>query len=109
MDPAELERLVDRELKALPGPRAPRTLLPRVLAATTERRLRSWPARTRWAAPPIWRAACLALPLVALAWAVTAALAAVLGANPTLSAAVEVVREASAVARIAWRLLGSLG
>ena len=34
MDPADLERLIGRELGSLPQPRAPRTLLPRVLAAT---------------------------------------------------------------------------
>ena len=33
MDPSDLERLLDRELKRLPPPRAPRTLLPRVMAA----------------------------------------------------------------------------
>lgn len=34
MDPADLDRLLDRELTVLPRPRAPHTLLPRVLAAT---------------------------------------------------------------------------
>ena len=33
MDRDDLERLLDSELKQLPPPRAPRTLLPRVLAA----------------------------------------------------------------------------
>jgi hypothetical protein len=33
MDPSDLERLLDRELKRLRPPRAPRTLLPRVMAA----------------------------------------------------------------------------
>jgi hypothetical protein len=33
MDPADLDGLLDRELKGLPRPRAPHTLLPRVLAA----------------------------------------------------------------------------
>jgi hypothetical protein len=33
MDPSDLERLLDRELKRLPPPRAPRTLLPRVMSA----------------------------------------------------------------------------
>jgi hypothetical protein len=36
MDPTELERVTDRALRALPAPRAPRTLLPRVLAAVAE-------------------------------------------------------------------------
>jgi hypothetical protein len=34
MNPIDLEQLVDAELKRLATPRAPRTLLPRVLAAT---------------------------------------------------------------------------
>jgi hypothetical protein len=34
MNPIDLEQLVDAELKRLPAPRAPRTLLTRVLAAT---------------------------------------------------------------------------
>ena len=34
MNPIDLEQLVDAELKQLPTPQAPRTLLPRVLAAT---------------------------------------------------------------------------
>jgi hypothetical protein len=34
MDPADLERLIGRELAGLPEPRAPHTLLPAVLAAT---------------------------------------------------------------------------
>ena len=38
MDPVDLERLLDRELKYLPRPAAPRTLLPRVMAATTQAR-----------------------------------------------------------------------
>jgi multidrug efflux pump subunit AcrA (membrane-fusion protein) len=33
MDPSDLERLLDRELKRLRPPRAPRTLLPRVMSA----------------------------------------------------------------------------
>jgi hypothetical protein len=35
MNPIDLEQLVDAELKRLPSPRAPRTLLPRVLAAAS--------------------------------------------------------------------------
>ncbi len=36
MDPSDLERLLDRELKRLPPPRAPRTLLPRVMSAARQ-------------------------------------------------------------------------
>lgn len=54
MDPADLERQVDRELKALRAPRAPRTLLPRIMAAVEESAQRPWYSRawldwpTRW-------------------------------------------------------------
>ena len=53
MQPDDLERLVDRELRALPDPRAPRTLLPSILAAIDAgvhpapwyaRPWRTWPA-----------------------------------------------------------------
>jgi hypothetical protein len=37
MHPDELARLVDRELKRLPSPRAPQTLLPRVMTAVQHR------------------------------------------------------------------------
>jgi hypothetical protein len=36
MDRADLDDLLDRELKGLPPPRAPHTLLPRVLAAAAQ-------------------------------------------------------------------------
>ena len=52
MDPADLERLIDRELRALPQPRAPRTLLPRVLAAVDEAARQPWYSRT-WLTWPV--------------------------------------------------------
>ncbi len=55
MDPAELDRLLDRELTALPRPRAPRTLLPRVMAAAATP---AAPAATGWFTwPRAWQAA----------------------------------------------------
>ena len=45
MDDLDLERLVDRELKRLPVPPAPRTLLPRVMAAVAEARPLAWYSR----------------------------------------------------------------
>ncbi|HEU4939292.1 MAG TPA: hypothetical protein VFT39_22745 [Vicinamibacterales bacterium] len=44
MNPIDLERLVDTELKRLPAPRAPRTLLPRVLAAVDAQQQHAKPA-----------------------------------------------------------------
>ena len=65
MTPDDLERLVDAELKRLPVPRAPGTLLPRVLAATIERAPEPWYARPWLAWPRAWQAASAVL-LVAL-------------------------------------------
>jgi hypothetical protein len=50
MSPIDLEQLVDAELKRLPTPRAPRSLLPRVLAAVAAQEQHARPARgwTMW-------------------------------------------------------------
>ncbi len=56
MDPADLERLVARELRALPPPRAPRTLLPRVLAAVDASARRPWYSRAWMTWPAAWQA-----------------------------------------------------
>ena len=57
MNPIDLERLVDAELKRLPVPRAPRTLLPRVLAAASAQPQHGAPTRgwTFW--PRGWQIA----------------------------------------------------
>jgi hypothetical protein len=54
MNPIDLEQLVDAELKGLPTPRAPRTLLPRVLAATAALP-RPQPSRGWVAWPRLWQ------------------------------------------------------
>ena len=46
MDRVDLDDLLDRELKGLPPPRAPRTLLPRVMAAAARHTM--VPAATGW-------------------------------------------------------------
>lgn len=80
MTPAELESLVAREVAKLPRPRAPRSLVPRVLAAVRHRRgepwhrrgWRAWPATLKfatavlcvgfgWLAPYAWDSMELAL------------------------------------------------
>jgi hypothetical protein len=55
MSPIDLEQLVDAELKRLPAPRAPRTLLPRVLAAAAVQQQHEKPTRgwTFW--PRAWQ------------------------------------------------------
>jgi hypothetical protein len=67
MDPRETEDVVHRALKALPAPRAPRTLLPRVMAAVDDRRalLAGRPAPGTWFTWPVtWQAASVAALLV---------------------------------------------
>jgi hypothetical protein len=54
MNPIDLEQLVDAELKRLPAPHAPRTLLPRVLAATASQ-ARPQPSRGWGAWPRLWQ------------------------------------------------------
>jgi hypothetical protein len=61
MRPDELESLVDRELRQLPTPRAPRSLLPRVMAAVHAVAERPWYARPWFAWPPLAQAASIAL------------------------------------------------
>jgi hypothetical protein len=67
MDPHELERVLDRELKALSGPRAPRTLLPRVLAAVEIAARRPWYARPWLAWPAAVQGLSLAVGLLLVA------------------------------------------
>lgn len=55
MNPIDLEQLVDAELKRLPTPRAPRTLLPRVMAATAAPQGAARPVRGRAAWPRAWQ------------------------------------------------------
>jgi hypothetical protein len=57
MEPVDLERLIDRELRALPPPRAPRSLLPRVMAAVGDRAQRPWYTRAWLQWPVGWQLA----------------------------------------------------
>jgi len=66
MDPADLERLVDRELRALPAPRAPRTLLPRVMAVVALAQ-RPWYSRAWLTWPAAWQAVSVVVLLAAVA------------------------------------------
>ena len=63
---ADLEQRVDRELRRLPVPRAPHTLLPRVLAAVEAWVNRPWYTRAWFTWPLGWQVASVAL--VALAF-----------------------------------------
>lgn len=83
MNPIDLEHVVDAELKRLPTPAAPRTLLPRVLAATAGQPQRqpsrgwaSWPRLWQFAGALVaavvlvgaWRLAVIAQPFIADMW-----------------------------------------
>jgi hypothetical protein len=65
MNPTDLERVVDGALKALPSPRAPRTLLPAVMLAVRAAALRPWYARPWSSWPASWQAVS-AMALLAL-------------------------------------------
>jgi hypothetical protein len=60
----DLEHAVDRELKALPAPAAPSTLLPRVMAAVAQTDRAPWYSRA-WLAWPVAAQAASVLALVA--------------------------------------------
>src|SRR5262245_17295482 len=64
MTPADLEAIVHRQLKALPRPQAPNTLLPRVMTAIQRRLERPWYARALFTWPLAGQAACLVALLV---------------------------------------------
>lgn len=56
MTPEELERIVHARLRALPSPRAPRSLRPAVMAAVRARAARPWYARPWHSWPSGWQA-----------------------------------------------------
>src|ERR1043166_6696726 len=56
----ELERQIDRELKQLPTPHAPRTLMPRVLAELRRRAELPWYQRARFTWPRQWQVVSVA-------------------------------------------------
>ena len=68
-DNDDLEALVDRELRRLPLPRAPQSLLPRVMAAVEALAQRPWYTRAWFAWPLGWRVVSL-VPLALFAYLV---------------------------------------
>jgi hypothetical protein len=100
MDPVDLDERLDQELRQLPQPRAPRSLLPRVLAATVDRQAR--PSATGWLTWPLgWRIASLAL---------LATLVAGVSLLPTtlpqgVGDAAETAGEVATVVRVMWDVM----
>jgi len=78
---ADLEQKIDRELRRLPAPRAPHTLLPRVLAAVEAWVNRPWYTRAWFTWPLGWQVASVALLALAVAgvWMLPPAPASVVG------------------------------
>ena len=67
MRPTDLETLAARELRRMPAPRAPQTLLPRVLAAVQAWSERPWYAREWFTWPIVWQVASVAALIVIVA------------------------------------------
>lgn len=114
MDPADLEQLIERELHRLPAPRAPRTLVPRVMAAVDEVRLRPWYSRAWLTWPVFWQVAsvllligvaaggALLLPSVLEA---ASALSLITGVRGNVSDTARDVEVATSAVRVLWRAL----
>jgi hypothetical protein len=114
MDPAELERLIDAELRRLPAPRAPRSLLPRVIAAVDGTAVRPWYTRAWLTWPAAWQAASVALlaaivvagvVLVPAAQSVLGALSLVAGVRGEVDETTRQVESVATAARVVWRAL----
>jgi hypothetical protein len=116
MNADDLRQLIDRELKQLPAPRAPETLLPRVLRATVGRRPAPWYARPWLAWPRGWQIASAAA-LVAIGAGLSTFIAFVLqapaGAAPAMAANAPgrvqqifgAIEEAATLMRVLWQVL----
>ena len=114
---ADLEQVVHEELRRLPSPEAPSTLLPRVLAAVQAWSLRPWYERAWFTWPLGWQVISLAA-LVGLAGAgvvifpsaehalVTAIAARTAVVSAALGRVLGHAEAAIAAGRIVWRALG---
>jgi len=110
---SDLERSVDRALRQLPGPHAPHTLLPRVLAAAARLADRPWYARTwfTWPLPVQAAALVAAVALIGVTFALSAPMdAAGLQFSRYLTAAVssmpgllDVATAMATMVQVAWR------
>ena len=116
MDPDDLERIVDRELKKLPAPRAPHTLVPRVMASVQAWSDRPWYRRPWLTWPTGWQIASMAALLALIAGGSLLVPAAQAAAGDVVSpVAATVLSDVAAVAgraetttsvaRVLWRTL----
>ena len=101
MDPVDLDDRLDRELKRLPAPRAPQTLVPRVMAATVHRDERAAGATGWFTWPLSWRVASVAM-VALLAYGTWW----LFSAPPEgMSTAARTAGETATVARVVWDVL----
>jgi hypothetical protein len=114
MDPVDLERLIDRELRRLPAPAAPRTLLPRVMGAVRAAEPQPWFSRAWRTWPPAWQIVSMVLLFAALGGAATLAPIAQAALNDIpfvstmraeVAATAESVETARTTMRVLWRAL----
>ena len=114
MNPVDLERLVDSELKALPSPRAPQTLLPRVMAASAALARRPWYRRAWFTWPIGWQIATVSFAIAALTGlvmlvpdvtSVARQAPVVADVGGEVSAAAQRVGTVTTTARVLWRAL----
>lgn len=90
---------LDRELRDLPGPRAPRTLLPRVLAATGTG---SAPGATGWR---VWSRGRRAAVVAALVLLLAAALPVIASPPAEVTRAADTAGEVATLARVLWQVM----
>lgn len=100
MDPVDLDERLDNALRELPPPRAPRSLLPRVLAATVDRTPQG--SVSGWLTWPLgWRIASIALLIVS-----GAGLSMLFSAPPQgVSHATKTAGEIVTVVRVVWDVM----
>jgi hypothetical protein len=115
----DLERLVDRELKRTPAPRAPETLLPRVMLAVRAARAAQPPVREWMTWPVSWQVASMAAAVLiaiglwrVLPWGLAALSALFIDPSTAFGSQVaSVIEQLQALAgagRVIWRVLGPL-
>ena len=113
----DLERLVHRELRRLPLPAAPHTLLPRVLDAVQAWTRRPWFARPWLTWPAVWQTVSLAALLAIVAggvaltpsaqqWLLDAIAPRASGLTAAAATAVQRAETSVTAARVLWRALG---
>ena len=107
MDPADLERLIDRELRALPAPRAPRSLLPRVMGAVEDAARRPWYTQAWLQWPVAWQmtSALVLMGVIAGAAVLLPQLRAAVSTVGFVADSTRDVEVATSAMRVVWRTL----